>query len=61
MTRRVCPTARACAGRGVQVNLAEDPEWLAQYMTDFGFDRALYTYEVEGVCPLPGAVQGAGA
>ena len=28
-----------------------DPEWLAQYMTDFGFDRALYTYEAEGFAP----------
>ena len=33
------------------VDLAADPEWLAQYLTDFGFDRALYTYEVEGFAP----------
>ena len=26
-------------------------EWLAQYLTDFGFDRALYTYEAEGFAP----------
>ena len=28
--------------QGVNVDLDTDPEWLAQYMTDFGFDRALY-------------------
>ena len=31
--------------QGVNVDLDTDPEWMAQYMTDFGFDRALYTYE----------------
>ena len=45
------PHGTSLALQGVQVNLAEDPEWLAQYMTDFGFDRALYTYEVEGFAP----------
>ena len=33
------------------MDLEVDPEWLAQYMTDFGFDRELYTYEVEGFAP----------
>ena len=33
------------------VDTAADPEWLAQYLTDFGFDRALYTYEAEGFAP----------
>ena len=33
------------------VDPAADPEWLAQYLTDFGFDRALYTYEAEGFAP----------
>ena len=37
--------------QGVKVDLDTDPEWLAQYMTDFGFDRALYTYEEQGFAP----------
>ena len=37
--------------QGVSVDMDTDPEWLAQYMTDFGFDRALYTYESEGFAP----------
>ena len=37
--------------QGVPVDMDTDPEWLAQYMTDFGFDRALYTYEAEGFAP----------
>ena len=52
------PHAASLALQGAAVDLAADPEWLAQYLTDFGFDRALYTYEVEGVRPLPRAVQG---
>ena len=48
-----CPTAPACFLQGVNVDLDTDPEWLAQYMTDFGFDRALYTYEEQGLAPLP--------
>ncbi|MGN0983542.1 MAG: biotin--[acetyl-CoA-carboxylase] ligase [Gemmiger sp.] len=45
------PHATSLALQGVAVDLAQDPEWLAQYLTDFGFDRALYTYEVEGFAP----------
>ena len=37
--------------QGVNVDLDTDPEWMAQYMTDFGFDRALYTYEEQGLAP----------
>ena len=37
--------------QGVSVDMDTDPEWLAQYLTDFGFDRALYTYESEGFAP----------
>ncbi|PWM55513.1 MAG: biotin--[acetyl-CoA-carboxylase] ligase [Subdoligranulum variabile] len=42
-------TSLAC--QGAAVDTGADPEWLAQYLTDFGFDRALYTYEVEGFAP----------
>ena len=45
------PHATSLACHGVAVDTAADPEWLAQYMTDFGFDRELYTYEVEGFAP----------
>ena len=45
------PHAASLALQGAAVDLAADPEWLAQYLTDFGFDRALYTYEVEGFAP----------
>lgn len=45
------PHGTSLALQGVTVDLETDPEWLAQYMTDFGFDRALYTYEVEGFAP----------
>lgn len=45
------PHATSLALQGVAVDLETDPEWLAHYMTDFGFDRALYTYEVEGFAP----------
>ena len=46
------PHGTSLALQGVPVDMdANDPEWLAQYMTDFGFDRALYTYEAEGFAP----------
>lgn len=45
------PHGTSLALQGVKVDLDVDPEWLARYMTDFGFDRALYTYEVEGFAP----------
>jgi len=45
------PHGTSLALQGVPVDIDTDPEWLAQYMTDFGFDRALYTYEAEGFAP----------
>ena len=45
------PHGTSLALQGVSVDMDTDPEWLAQYMTDFGFDRALYTYESEGFAP----------
>ena len=45
------PHGTSLALQGVPVDTAADPEWLAQYLTDFGFDRALYTYEAEGFAP----------
>ena len=46
------PHGTSLALQGVPVDLNADPEWLAQYLTDFGFDRALYTYETEGFAPF---------
>ena len=45
------PHGTSLALQGIPVDMDTDPEWLAQYMTDFGFDRALYTYEREGFAP----------
>lgn len=45
------PHGTSLALQGVAVDLERDPEWLAQQLTDFGFDRALYTYEAEGFAP----------
>ena len=45
------PHGTSLALQGVPVDTTADPEWLAQYLTDFGFDRALYTYKAEGFAP----------
>lgn len=51
------PHGTSLALQGVSVDMDTDPEWLAQYMTDFGFDRALYTYESEGFAPTVSATR----
>lgn len=51
------PHGTSLALQGVPVDMDTDPEWLAQYMTDFGFDRALYTYEAEGFAPTASATR----
>ena len=48
------PHGTSLALQGVPVDTTADPEWLAQYLTDFGFDRALYTYEAAGFAPYRG-------
>ena len=37
--------------QGANVDLEADPSWLAEGLTDFGFDRALYTFGPEGFAP----------
>ena len=42
---------------GIGINLAQpqsyfDPQWLAEALTDFGFDRPLYTFAREGFAPF---------
>lgn len=53
------PHATSLALEGVAVNLEQDPEWLAQQLTDFGFDRALYRYEREGFAAVRDAYKAA--
>lgn len=45
------PHGSSLALQGIPVDLDIDPEWLAQNLTDFGFDRGLYLYEREGFAP----------
>ena len=34
------------------MDLAADPQWLAEALTDFGFDRPLYVFAREGFAPF---------
>ena len=38
--------------QGAAVDLATDPAWLAEGLTDFGFDRSLYTFARDGFAPF---------
>lgn len=42
------PHATSLALEGVAVDLKTDPAWLAQYLTDFGFDRGLCAFARQG-------------
>lgn len=46
------PNGTSLALQGAAVDLASDPEWLAEAMTDFGFDRAMYVFAREGFAPF---------
>ena len=37
--------------QGAKVDLDADPQWLAEGLTDFGFDRPLYVFAREGFAP----------
>ena len=37
---------------GAAVDLSTDPAWLAEGLTDFGFDRSLYTFARDGFAPF---------
>ena len=45
------PYGTSLALQGANVDLEADPSWLAEGLTDFGFDRALYTFGPEGFAP----------
>ena len=37
--------------QGAKVDLSTDPEWLAEGLTDFGFDRPMYVFARDGFAP----------
>lgn len=45
------PYGTSLALQGAKVDLDSDPSWLAEGLTDFGFDRELYTFGPEGFEP----------
>ena len=45
------PNGTSLELQGAKVDLAADPQWLAEALTDFGFDRPLYTFAREGFAP----------
>ena len=46
------PHGTSLALQGAVVDLAADPAWLAEGLTDFGFDRNLYTFARDGFAPF---------
>ena len=46
------PHGTSLALQGAAVDLAADPTWLAEGLTDFGFDRNLYTFARDGFAPF---------
>ena len=46
------PNGTSLALQGANVDLAADPAWLAEGLTDFGFDRNLYTFARDGFAPF---------
>lgn len=53
------PHATSLALEGAQVDLDTDPDWLAENLTDFGFDRPLYLFAREGFAPYRAAYKAA--
>lgn len=46
------PHGTSLALEGAAVDLSTDPQWLAEALTDFGFDRPLYVFAREGFAPF---------
>ena len=46
------PHGTSLALQGAKVDLEQDPQWLAEALTDFGFDRPMYTFAREGFAPF---------
>ncbi len=46
------PNGTSLELQGAKVDLAADPQWLAEALTDFGFDRPLYAFAREASLPF---------
>ena len=46
------PNGTSLALQGANVDLAADPAWLAEGLTDFGFDRNMYVFARDGFAPF---------
>ena len=46
------PHGTSLALQGAAIDLEQDPGWLAEALTDFGFDRPLYTFARDGFAPF---------
>ena len=46
------PHGTSLALQGANVDLTTDPEWLAEALTDFGFDRPMYVFARDGFAPF---------
>ena len=46
------PNGTSLVLQGAKVDLSTDPAWLAEGLTDFGFDRNLYTFARDGFAPF---------
>ena len=46
------PNGTSLALQGAKVDLDTDPAWLAEGLTDFGFDRNLYIFARDGFAPF---------
>lgn len=53
------PHGTSLALEGAAVDLDTDPAWLAEALTDFGFDRPLFTFAREGFAPFRDAYKAA--
>lgn len=46
------PHGTSLALQGAAIDLEQDPGWLAEALTDFGFDRPLYAFARDGFAPF---------
>ena len=46
------PHGTSLALQGAKIDLTTDPQWLAEALTDFGFDRPMYVFARDGFAPF---------
>ena len=46
------PHGTSLALQGAAVDLEQDPQWLAEALTDFGFDKPMYVFARDGFAPF---------